>query len=341
MSDPKSSPPSPSVFFETLHGFHHTAVLKAALELDLFTAIHDGMTDVESLAKKCQAAPRGVRILCDYLVIIGWLRKEGVRYGLTPESEAFGSKRSKQYLGQAMGFLLARPQVEPFEHLTATVRNGGVASDGPEGGSVAPENPLWVDFARSMMGMMVFPAELLAQRVAGALPAKAKVLDIAAGHGLYGLAIARHRTDSEITALDWPSVLAVAQENAHAAGVRSRYHSLAGNALSMDYGTGYDLVLVTNFLHHFDKPTCAKLLQKIHAALKPGGQAAILEFIPNEDRISPPVAARFSLMMLATTPRGDAYTYPEYQELTREARFSSTEMHDLAPTFFRLVLAKR
>jgi 2-polyprenyl-3-methyl-5-hydroxy-6-metoxy-1,4-benzoquinol methylase len=339
MSDPRTNAPSPSNFFETLHGFHRTAALKAAIELDLFTAIHDGFVEIEPLAAKCQASPRGIRILCDFLTIIGWLRKEGTSYGLTPDSEAFASKRSPQYIGQSIEFLLSRPQMDAFDHLTSAVRNGGVSSETPEGGSVVPENPLWVDFARAMMPLMAFPSELLAQRLAPGLPANAKVLDIAAGHGLYGLAVARHRHDAEITALDWPNVLAVAQANAEAAGVASRFHPLPGNALSMDLGSNYDLVLVTNFLHHFDKPTCHKLLRKIHASLKPDGTVAILEFIPNEDRVSPSVPASFSLMMLATTPTGDAYIYSEYEELLRNAGYRSSKLDDLTPTYFRVVTA--
>lgn len=333
--------PSPDVFFETVHGFHRTAALKSALELDLFTAIHDGATDPEALAKQCHAAARGVRILCDFLVVIGWLQKSGQQYSLTPVSAAFTNRRSPQYIGQAVDFLLAPQQMQAFDKLTDAVRNGGVSSPSPEGGTVTPENPLWVDFARAMMPLMTFPAELLAQLVAPGLPTEARVLDIAAGHGLYGLAVARHRTDSQITALDWGNVLAVAQENAKTAGVESRFHRLPGSAFSVPYGDNYDLVLLTNFLHHFDKPTCQKLLRKVHDALKPGGTAAILEFIPNEDRISPAVPASFSLMMLATTPTGDAYTLSEYQQLLKEAGFRKNEMHQLNPTYFRVVLAEK
>ena len=56
-----------------------------------------------------------------------------------------------------------------------------------------------------------------------------------------------------MVALDWASVLEVAKENAQAAGVADRYTTLEGSAFDVDYGSGYDLVLLTNFLHHFDQ----------------------------------------------------------------------------------------
>jgi SAM-dependent methyltransferase len=136
-------------------------------------------------------------------------------------------------------------------------------------------------------------------------------------------------------------VLAVALENATAAGVSGRYHTIPGSAFDVEYGKDFDLVMITNFLHHFDVPTCEKLLAKAHAALKPAGRAVILEFVPNEDRVSPPVPAHFSLTMLAGTPAGDAYTFAEHQRMLRNTGYSSIENHPLPPTFFNVVIGKK
>jgi 2-polyprenyl-3-methyl-5-hydroxy-6-metoxy-1,4-benzoquinol methylase len=179
----------------------------------------------------------------------------------------------------------------------------------------------------------------MAGLVGAAKGKKWKVLDIAAGHGLFGIAIAKHNPNAEIVAVDWPSVLAVAQENARAAGVAARYRTRPGSAFEVDFGSDYDLVLLTNFLHHFDAPTCEKFLRKVHAALAAGGRAVTLEFIPNEDRVSPPVAAKFSLIMLSSTPSGDAYTFSEYERMFRNAGFQSSELHALPPTPSRVVLS--
>ena len=109
----------------------------------------------------------------------------------------------------------------------------------------------------------------------------------------------------------------------------------------MEYGSGYDLVLMPNFLSHFDPPTCEKLLRKVHAALNPGGRAVILAMVPNEDRVSPSRPATFALMMLSSTPAGDAYTYPEYQQMLHNAGFRSSEKHPLMPDFFTLAVGHK
>jgi hypothetical protein len=89
-----------------------------------------------------------------------------------------------------------------------------------------------------------------------------KVLDIAAGHGLFGIEIARQNPQARVTGLDWAPVLRVALENARKAGVQDRYDMLPGSAFQVDFGGPYDVVLLTNFLHHFDQPTCVGLLKK-------------------------------------------------------------------------------
>jgi 2-polyprenyl-3-methyl-5-hydroxy-6-metoxy-1,4-benzoquinol methylase len=227
-------------------------------------------------------------------------------------------------MGSVHQFLLDPVAMVNYLELTSIVKNGTIAD---AEGSTKPDNPIWVEFARSMAPMMAMPAEMIAKTLNASEGKKWKVLDIAAGHGLFGVTLARHNPNAEIVALDWLAVLEVAKENAAAAGVANRYRTLPGSAFEVEYGTGYDIILLTNFLHHFDVPTNEKLLRKVHAALAPGGRAVTLEFVPNEDRISPPMSAKFSMIMLAMTPAGDAYTHSEYQKMFSNAGFKSCELH--------------
>jgi SAM-dependent methyltransferase len=141
-----------------------------------------------------------------------------------------------------------------------------------------------------------------------------------------------------VVAVDWGPVLEVARANARKAGVEDRLELLPGSAFDVDFNGGgegggsYDLALITNFLHHFDPATCVALLKKVRASLRPGGRAVTLEFVPNEDRVSPPMAAAFSLVMLANTPAGDAYTFRELERMYREAGFERITAQPLAPT---------
>jgi SAM-dependent methyltransferase len=331
--------PSPALFFDTVNAFQRTEALKAAIELDLFTHIAAGHHTADELAAACGASARGVRILADYLVILGFLRKVEERYELTADTQTFLTRSSPAYLGGTADFLLT-PQIrECFGALTAAVRKGGTASSAE--GTVSPDNPVWVAFARAMGPMMAPQAELLVGLVGGDRQLPLKVLDVAAGHGLFGIAFARHYPSAQVTALDWANVLAVAADNARAAGVADRHALLPGSAFEVDWGGPYDVVLLTNFLHHFDLPTCERLAAKALAALAPGGRCITLEFVPDPSRVTPPPTAGFALTMLATTAAGDAYTFAEYERMFAAAGFARSEFHPLPPTAQQAVVSHK
>jgi ubiquinone/menaquinone biosynthesis C-methylase UbiE len=339
MSSSMAPQPSPQIFFQNLNAHQRTEALKAAIELGVFTAIGEGNTTAETIAKRCNASERGTRILCDYLTIMEMLTKENGKYGLTLDSSVFLDKRSPAYVGGATEFLLSSTLMEGFRNLTEAVRRGGTSME--DEGTVSPDNPVWVKFARGMAGLMSMPAQLLAKLADPQADKKLKVLDIAAGHGLFGVAFATNNKQAEITALDWKAVLEVAKENAKKAGIEDRYKTIEGSAFEVDFGKGYDVILLTNFLHHFDPPTCEKLLKKVHDSLADGGRAVTLEFVPNEDRISPPESAGFSLIMLSGTPSGDAYTFSELEKMFANAGFSHSALHALPPTFQQVVISEK
>jgi ubiquinone/menaquinone biosynthesis C-methylase UbiE len=318
-----ATPPNPGRIFQTLNAFQQTAALRAAIELDVFTAIGEGSTTAAAIASRVKASERGTRILCDFLTVMGYLTKTGANYSLSPDAATFLDKRSPAYLGTAVRFLNAPDMIHAYDNLTDAVRRGGTVMS--DEGTVVPNNPLWVEFARSMAPMMRMPAQVIAEMAAGNGPLR--VLDIAAGHGLFGIEIAKKNPQAEIVALDWAHVLEVAKENARHAGLDGRHRTLPGSAFEVEFGGAYNLVLLTNFLHHFDVASCEKLLRKVHSALDAGGRAVTLEFVPNEDRVTPPDAATFSMIMLGSTPHGDAYTFTEYERMFANAGFTRSEHH--------------
>ena len=185
----QNSQPSPVLFFETVNAYHRTAAVKAALELEIFTAIAEGQNTVGDIAKRCNGSERGVEILCNYLVVIGFLSKQDSRYGLTPDSQLFLSRTSPAYVGEAVHFLLSPILRQAFDDLSTAVRSGSTALGGE--GIVNPDNPVWVRFAEAMGNMAMGASKQLPPFVAAEGIQPAKVLDIAAGHGLYGIAFAQ------------------------------------------------------------------------------------------------------------------------------------------------------
>ena len=317
------SSPTPERIWQIITGYQMTAAMKAAVEIELFTKIAEGHTTTDAIAAATGSAERGIRILCDTLTVLGFLEKAGNEYSLADDAALFLVKSSPAYLGAVTDFILSPQQKAGFENLTAAVRNGGAVAD--ENASLDPESPMWATFARSMTGMMIPSAQKMASELGYDKDAAIKVLDIAAGHGMFGITVAQHYPNAQIHAVDWRIVLEVAQENAEKLGVAERLHKIEGSAFEAELGSGYDVILNTNFLHHFDIPTCEAFLKRANAALKDDGQLLTLEFIPNDDRISPPAEALFSLIMLAATPAGDAYTFAQLTQMFENSGFSRNE----------------
>ena len=327
-------PPDPGLLFEALNGFQLTQALKGAIELEVFTHIGAGAVTAAAIAGRAGASERGIRILCDFLVIHGFLGKDDVRYVNSPTAAAFLDTRSPAYIGSIAGFLANDRIVRSYMNLAGAARKGGTMATS----TVSPNDPVWVEFARSMAPFLGMVAERVAPIVARPGEPQ-KVLDIAAGHGLFGLMVAEANPSATVYGTDWADVLRVAVENASRLGIVDRYHTIPGSAFEVEFGTGFDLVLVPNFLHHFDAETNIGLLRTIRRAMTAGGTIAVVEFVPNEDRVSPPIAASFSLQMLGATDRGDAYTFRELDAMLAEAGFSDRRAQQLAPTPQTLVLA--
>ena len=335
----RTSRPTPERIFNTMVAFQETEALKAAIELDIFTSIADGASTAASLAARTGASERGVRILCDYFTIKEFLTKKENEYALTQESAVFLNRHSPAYLATMINFLASPWSRKNFAGLTEAVRKGGTANT--TGDHTKPHEEVWVNFARSMAPLTIANAEFIAGLTGAADAKTCKVLDIAAGHGMYGITVAKRNPNAQIVSVDWPAVLEVAKENAAKLGLADRYTTKPGSAFEVELGDGYDFVLLTNIFHHFDVPTCEKLMRRVYAALKPGGQSMTLEFVPNEDRVTPPMAAAFSLVMLAGTDAGDAYTFAEYEKMFRNAGFAKTTLHPVPEMPQQVLLSEK
>jgi ubiquinone/menaquinone biosynthesis C-methylase UbiE len=318
-----------NLFLDRLLGYQDTAALKAAVRLDLFTALARGPSSAAGLAARLNAADRGVRILCDFLTTRGFLSKAGEVYDLAACSRALLGMATPASIAQLADLMADDGLVASF--LTCpeeTVRRGG----GFPGMLLEPEDPLWLNYATTMGPLVAPVVAALAEHVAAWPQPPQRILDVGAAHGLFGIALAQLSSDCEVTALDSAPVLQIARENAHAAGLRGRYHELAGDALQLAWGGPYNLVLMPNFLHHFGEDACVELLKKACRCSAPDGKTLAVEFIPDESRVSPPFPARMAFMMLGATRAGDIYPRSALERMGAQAGFAAVSFVDLTPT---------
>jgi hypothetical protein len=192
--------PSPALIWYTLAAYQRTPALRGAIELDLFTAIAEGNSRIAGLASRTGGTEKDIRVLCDYLTIIGFLRKEDGDYALTPDTAVFLNRHSQAYLGTVTRFVGTLEHMGAFNDVAGIVRKGGTLLPGE--GTVSRDNPVWLEFARSMPPLVRPAVEGIAAFVNTESLQPLKVLDIAAGHGLFGIAIAQRNPQAQIYALD-------------------------------------------------------------------------------------------------------------------------------------------
>jgi len=318
---------NPTWLLDEFRAFERTLALRTAIEMDLFTHIGAGANTVRALSAATGASERGLRVLCDYLTVQGHLVKRGARYSLTLNARLYLTTASPAYFGSAVKFLASDSTVAAFCRLRQTVERGN-ATAGPNVASPDFVELDWVEYARSMAPLTQATAQFTADALAVDSAGPIHVLDLGAGHGLYGLAIAAQNSAAHIFALDAPQVLEIAIENARQAGVAERYHPIPGDAFKSEFGGPYQLVLAANLAHHFDEAANVRLFQKARAALNPAGRIVLIEWVPNPDRVSPSPDAAFALTVLATSARGAIYSLKEYSHMLRAAGFRNVRRLD-------------
>jgi 2-polyprenyl-3-methyl-5-hydroxy-6-metoxy-1,4-benzoquinol methylase len=301
---------NPTWLLDEFRAFERSLALRTAIEMDLFTRIGAGTNTIRTLARATSASERGLRALCDYLTVQGHLAKQGSRYSLTLNARIYLTTASPAYFGSAVKFFASDATVAAFCRLRQTVERG-----------TASALLDWVEYARSMAPLAHQTAQFAAAALRVDSAGPIQVLDLGAGHGLYGLAIAAQNSAAQIFALDAPQVLKIAMDNARQAGVAKRYHPIPGDAFKAGFGGPYDLVLAANLAHHFDEASNIRLFRKVRAALKPAGRMVLIEWVPNADRVSPSPDAAFALTVLATSAHGAIYTLKEYSRMLRAAGF--------------------
>jgi hypothetical protein len=309
--------------------YQKTAAMKAAVKLDIFTKIGDQCLSVEQIVNVTGASLRGMRILCDFLCVIGLLEKNSNLYNLSVAAKRFLDRTSPHCLADVIDFFAA-PEIvslimdDPPSYVIAGGASGLT--------NISQDNPVWVRFARAMVPFASVAAKRTASYIARRAMQPRKVLDIAAGHGLFGIEVANVISEALIMAIDWANVLEVARKNADLAGLADRYKTASGNAFEIDWGISYDLILLPNILHHFDQDGCVQLLCKAKDSLSIDGSIFVIDIMPNPDRISPPEQAAFAFLMLATTPHGDAYTCAEYEAMAGTVGLTLVDSMQLLPT---------
>ena len=312
---------TPERIMQMAWGYVPPLVLEAAIRHRVFDVLDGGPKNIREVEKATGASARGLTAIMNVLVSLNFLSKDAQgRYALTPESSAFLVSTKSSFQGGVVKHC-SEQLIPRWLHLNEVVASGKPVS--PVNTEQAGAE-FFHNFVLDIFPMSYPAAQALAAETNfGSTGAPVKVLDLAAGSGVWGIAIAQSSPRVHVTAVDWPEVIPVTRKTSARFGLADRFSFVEGDLHDADFGSGYALATLGHILHSEGEALSRKLLAKTFNSLASGGTIAIQEFLVNKERTGPPNALFFAVNMLVNTTDGNTWSFEEIGAWLEEAGFTN------------------
>ncbi len=330
-----SAPVTPERIMQFAWGYVPPLLLEAAIRHRVFDVLDGGAKTLAQVHKETGASERGLTAVMNALVGLNFLAKDtqGL-FSLTPESSAFLVSTKPGFQG---GLLRhgSEQLIPKWLHLNKIVETGR-----PETSVNLEEagGDFFQQFVVDIFPLSYPAAQALSRHLSA--DAVVRVLDLAAGSGVWSIALAQGSEKATVTVVDWPEVIPITRKTVSKFGLGERYSFIAGDLLQVDFGSGHTVATLGHILHSEGRDRSRELLKKTFQALAPGGTIAVAEFLVNAERTGPLNGLFFAVNMLVNTDFGDTYSFEEISSWLSEAGFIDPRTLD-APGPSPLILATK
>jgi len=307
---------------ELTSGFTYSQILFTALRANLFTYL-EGSVKAEDVARELGWSPRGTRMLLDGLVALGLVEKFDGDYCNAPIAAhclipGGPDDQTNIIIHKAHGW-------DNWGRLGEAVKSG--ESLRKPGHKRSPEELRafilgMADIGRSSAKTVLDAVDFSPYR---------HILDVGGGPATYPITFLGAHSEMRATVFDTPDVIPISREEVEKAGMLDRFNFVAGDLTRDNFGSGYDVVFISNIIHMLSDDVNRDLVKRACAALEPGGMLIIKDFLTDKDHTGPPFSLLFALQMLLHTQGGDTYSVDEVSVWTREAGFGEGRLVDITP----------
>jgi 3-hydroxy-5-methyl-1-naphthoate 3-O-methyltransferase len=320
MTKPGSNQVTPERIMQFAWGYVPPLILEAAIRHRVFDVLDSGPKAINDVQKETDASERGLTAIMNALVGLNLLAKDDQgRYSLTPESAAFLVSTKPGFQGGLIRHC-SEQLIPKWLHLNEIVASGKpVESVNQE----AAGSDFFQNFVNDIFPMSYPAAQTLARHLNMNGGGEVRVLDLAAGSGVWGIALAQASDRVRVTAVDWPEVIPVTRKTVGRFGLSDRFSYIEGDLLKADFGSNHTVATLGHILHSEGEARSRELLSKTFGALATGGTIAIAEFLVNPDRRGPVNGLFFAVNMLVNTDNGGTYSFEEISGWLTEAGFTN------------------
>ncbi len=338
MKKSKTKKTTPERLQQLGFGYAPPLIISAAVNNKVFDALQSGAKTLDEVRKETGASQRGLLAIMDALVGLELLAKDRQgKYSLTPESQAFLVTDRPGTLAGLFG-TISPVMISRWLRLTDIVRKGRPAV-------AVNQETEGTEFFSQLVETIIPMSHAGAQKLADHLNvAKAKdkvlVIDLAAGSGIWGIALAQTSPRVRVTAVDWAGMIPTTKRITGKFGVRDRFDFIEGDLMEANFGNTYDVATLGHILHSEGRERSRELLKKVFRSLKSGGTIAIAEWLVNDARTKPLPSLMFSVQMLVNTENGETFSFNEIKSWLEEAGFKKVRKLE-APGPSPLVLANK
>jgi ubiquinone/menaquinone biosynthesis C-methylase UbiE len=319
-------------------GYAPPLILEAAIRHHVFDVLDAGAKTLAEVVHATGASERGLAAIMNALVGLQFLAKgHDGRYSLTPESETFLVSTKPTFMGGLIrhGSEHLIPKWLHLNEVVATGHPHAAVNQQAEG------TEFFQQFVNDIFPLSYPAAQALARYLDCNVEGRMiRILDLAAGSGVWGIAQAQCSDAVHVTVVDWPGVIPATRKTVAKFGLSQRFTFVEGDLDYADFGGEHDVATLGHILHSEGKERSRALLSKTFEALKAGGTIAIAEFLVNAERTGPANALLFAVNMLVYTDTGDTFSFEEISEWLTEAGFVNVRTLQ-APGPSPLILANK
>lgn len=329
---------TPDRILQLSFGYAPPLIIQAALTHRVFDVLETGPRSLKEVSANTSLPERGLRAIMNALVGLGLLiRDSSGEYSLSSESSQFLVSSKPSYIGGYIRHHTAQliPEFMDLEDIVS--RGGPVLPDEEE----QIETEFYQEFVEALFPLVYPGAQVLADAL-GVAKARApvRVLDLGAGSGVWGIALALKSASVLVTAVDWAGIVSITRAMAARHGVVNRFRFVEGDLFKVDFRRGYSIAMLGHVLHTEGEAANKRLLEKTFDALAPGGTVAIAEILVDENRTGPLFPLLFAVNMLVNSQRGDAFSLSEITQWLGEAGFEDVQTLQI-PAPWPIILARK